>query len=252
VIALEPGTCVVGDLHLDVAPGAGPPQSFLDWLASLRGAPRLIVLGDLFDAWIGPLHLELPAAAAAVRGLRELADSRTGVELLLGNRDFLLERRFELESGARLHPGGLLAELPGGSRALFVHGDELCTQDLGYQRLKRVVRSRPFAWVARHQPRALSLWFARRLRARSQSAVPRKSPAHTAHQPEAARTLALRAGAEHVVCGHAHRFRREALPQGPTWWVLDAWGGERDLLRVRAGAGEPFEVARTGFGPPAA
>lgn len=252
MIALEPGTCVVGDLHLDVAHDAPEPRAFLDWLARLRGAPRLIVLGDLFDAWIGPLHLELPAAAAAVRGLRALADSGTGVELLLGNRDFLLERRFETASGARLHSAGLLAELPGGARALFVHGDELCTRDAGYQRLKRVVRSRPFAWAAHHQPRALSLWVARRLRAGSRSAVPRKPPERTAQQPDAARALAARAGAAHVVCGHAHRFRREALPQGPTWWVVDAWGGERDLLRVRAGGAEPFEVARTGSGPPAA
>jgi UDP-2,3-diacylglucosamine hydrolase len=251
VIALEPGTCVVGDLHLDVAPGAAAPQGFLDWLARLRGTPRLIVLGDLFDAWIGPLHLELPAAAAAVRGLRELSDSGTAVELLLGNRDFLIERGFELASGARVHPGGLLCELPGGARALFVHGDELCTLDRGYQRLKRVVRSRPFAFVARHQPRALSLWVARRLRARSRVAVPRKPPAHTAQQADAVRALAAAARAEHVVCGHAHRFRREQLPQGTTWWVLDAWGGARDLLRVRAGPGDAFEVAGTGVAAPA-
>lgn len=251
MIALEPGTAVVGDLHLDVSPRAGVPQTFLDWLAGLRGAPRLIVLGDLFDAWIGPLHLELPAAGAAVRGLRALVDSGTAVDLLLGNRDFLLERRFEAESGARLHPGGLLATLPGGARALFVHGDELCTLDRGYQRLKRVVRSRPFAWVAEHQPRGMSLWVARRLRARSRSAVPRKSPAHTAQQPSEALALAATAGALHVVCGHAHRFRREALAQGSTWWVVDAWGGERDLLRVRAGSGEPFEVARSGVVLPA-
>lgn len=246
MIALEPGTCVVGDLHLDVGPRAAAPKTFLDWLAGLRGVPRLVVLGDLFDAWIGPLHLELPAAAAAADGLRALCDSGTRVELLLGNRDFLLERRFERRSGARLHPAGFAAELPGGARALFVHGDELCTLDRGYQRLKRVVRSRGFAWTAQHQPRALSLWVARGLRARSRRAVPRKPPEHTAQQPAAVLELAARAGVAHLVCGHAHRFRRETLPCGPTWWVVDAWGGARDLLRVRAAPGEPFEAAGTG------
>jgi len=250
--ALEPGTCVVGDLHLDVSLGAPPPQAFLDWLEGLRGAPRLIVLGDLFDAWIGPRHLELPAAAAAVAGLRALADSGTRVELLLGNRDFLMEREFERASGARVHAGGLLGALPDGSRALFVHGDELCTLDVGYQRLKRFVRSRGFRWAAHHQPRAMSLWVARRLRAGSRRAVPRKPAAHTAQQPDAALALAREAGAQHLVCGHAHRFRREPLAGGPTWWVLDAWGDARDLLRVRAGAEGPFEVTSSGAGAGAA
>ncbi|HVS18546.1 MAG TPA: UDP-2,3-diacylglucosamine diphosphatase, partial [Planctomycetota bacterium] len=92
---LEPGTCIVGDLHLDVSWGAAPPADFLAWLANLRGVPRLVVLGDLFDAWIGPRHLELPAAAAAVEGLRALTDAGTRVDLLLGNRDFLLDGHFE-------------------------------------------------------------------------------------------------------------------------------------------------------------
>lgn len=251
MIELEPDTRIVGDLHLDVSPRAQAPAAFLDWLQTLRGTPRLIVLGDLFDAWIGSLHLELPAAAVAVRGLRALVEAGTAVEILPGNRDFLLEAAFERASGARLHRGGLAARLPDGARALFVHGDELCTLDLGYQRLRRVVRSPLFAWFAEHQPRALSLWIARGLRAGSRRAVPRKPPAHTAQQPQAARALAQQAGAAHLVCGHAHRFRREALDAGLTWWVLDAWGGERDVLRVRAAAEGPFEACSSGVRLPA-
>lgn len=251
MIELQADTRIVGDLHLDVTPRASPPTVFLDWLASLRGTPRLIVLGDLFDAWIGSLHLELPAAAAAVSGVRALVDAGTAVEILPGNRDFLLESAFERASGARLHRGGLEARLPGGARALFVHGDELCTQDRGYQRLRRVVRSPAFAWFAEHQPRALSLWIARGLRASSRRAVPLKRPEYTAQQPAAALQLARRSAAAHLVCGHAHRFRREALDAGLTWWVLDAWGGERDVLRVRAASDEPFEACSSGVRMPA-
>lgn len=251
MIELAPDTRVVGDLHLDVSPRASAPEEFLGWLRTLRGTPRLIVLGDLFDAWIGSLHLELPAAAAAVRGLRELVDGGTALEILPGNRDFLLEACFERASGARVHRGGLAARLPDGARVLFVHGDELCTLDRGYQRLRRVVRSPAFAWLAEHQPRALSLWIARGLRAGSRRAVPRKRPEYTAQQPQAVRRLAQQAGAAHLVCGHAHRFRCERLETGPTWWVLDAWGGERDVLRVRADAREPFEACASGVRLPA-
>lgn len=251
MIALEADTRIVGDLHLDVSPKAPAPEAFLDWLASLRGVPRLIVLGDLFDAWIGPLQLELPAAAAAARGLRALVNCGTCVDILPGNRDFLMEQHFERESGARLHRGEIAALLPGGARVLFLHGDELCTLDRGYQRLRRVVRSRPVAWLSTHQPRALSLWLARGLRAGSRRAVPRKSPEHTAQQPEPARRLASEAGAAHLVCGHAHRFRRESLGAGVTWWVLDAWGGERDMLCVRSDPAEPLRAQSSGVRHPA-
>lgn len=235
-IHLEAGACVIADLHLDVGPSGGESREFLEFLARLRGHPRLVILGDLFDAWIGPAQLELAAAQRVVAALRALADSGTRLEIVHGNRDFLLEQRFEAASGARVHPHGFVAELDGGARTLFVHGDEFCTLDSGYQRLKRVLRSRPLLWAAPRLPRSLALGVARRLRKASVSALAVKPSEEKQQQLAAVGQWAAAAQCSVVVCGHAHELRDEpvAAPGGAQarWIVLDAFGGRHDLLTV--------------------
>ena len=53
---------MIADLHLDVGPSGGEAREFARFVESLRGVPRLVVLGDLFDAWVGPAQMELAAA----------------------------------------------------------------------------------------------------------------------------------------------------------------------------------------------
>jgi UDP-2,3-diacylglucosamine hydrolase len=234
-VSIEPGSLVIGDLHLDVGAGAERPERFEAWLAELRGVPRLMILGDLFDAWIGPAQAELPAARSVLAALRELAARGTAVDVVPGNRDFLLESEFERASGAKVRPGGLVGTLEGGARVLLIHGDELCTLDRGYQRLRRVLRSAPVRWSAPRVPRLAALWVARRLRRASTQALAVKPSAETEQQVEAVRELARAHRAATLICGHAHRFRDDALAGGPRWIVVGAFGGPRDLLRFAPG-----------------
>lgn len=232
-IALEPGTRIVADAHLDLGDPEGP-RAFLRWLADRRGIPRLVVLGDLFDVWVGPAQERLPLAPAVLDALRDLARSGTALDVVHGNRDFLLDARFEARTGCRVHPRGAVG-LAGPTRILLLHGDELCTRDLGYQRLKRVLRSRPVAALARALPLPLATRLARRLRRSSVRALSVKLPDEKALQASACRELAAEHGARAVVCGHAHAFREELLDDGTRWIVLDALGGERDEIEVGPG-----------------
>lgn len=227
-VELAPGTLAIADLHLDVGPQGPEPRAFLEFLERVRGAPRLVILGDLFDAWIGPAQAELPAAARVVAALAALRERGTALDIVHGNRDFLLESRFEQLTGARVHPAGLIG-LAGGQRTLLIHGDELCTLDLGYQRLKRALRSRAFLALAPRVPRPLALGIARRLRRASVAALASKPDASKAQQREEAGRLARSQGCSSVVVGHAHAFRDE-LDGAVRWIVLDAFGGARDVL----------------------
>jgi len=240
-VPLEAGTLVLGDLHLDVSPQASPPEAFAAWLGALEEVPRLVVLGDLFDAWAGAAQLRLRAARAVCDLLRERTRVGTALEVLHGNRDFLLDGEFARATGARLHPHGFVGLLPGSLpvRALFLHGDELCTRDHAYQRLKLVLRSRPVRWLSACLPGALAVGAAGRLRATSMRAIAAKPAAAKEQQEEAARDLARAHRCTELVCGHSHRFRDQPLPGGPRWRVVDAFGHGRDLLRV--GSGGEFE-----------
>lgn len=237
-LSLPDGTAFVGDLHLDLDDPVAL-QAFERFWAARRPGERWVFLGDLFEYWVGAAHERSPAGQRALRALRGASERGVGVDLVVGNRDFLCGARFAAQAGLNVHPAGFLARFPDGSRCLVLHGDELCSLDIGYQRLKRVLRSPALLWVSERAPGWFGRAVARRLRGASRQALAHKPAPVAEQQAAAAFYLCRSAGASALVCGHAHRFRREALEPGCTWWVVDALGGPRDLLRRTAGGFEP-------------
>ena len=71
--------------------------------------------------------------------LKDLSQS-TKVFVMAGNRDFLLSKQFEIDSGCELinEPFVLQQKF---KKFLLIHGDSLCTDDVNYQKLKRVLRN---------------------------------------------------------------------------------------------------------------
>jgi UDP-2,3-diacylglucosamine hydrolase len=251
-VPLATGTLVIADLHLDVTTvdGVASFASWLDHLDRTKGparVPRLVILGDLFDVWVGPAQARLAGAPLVLDALQRLTREGTAIDLVPGNRDFLLERSFEARTGVRLHAEGFVgvgaaSKTGTPTRTLFVHGDTLCTRDVGYQRLRRVLRSKPVSWLAPRMPLAIGTRVARRLRRASVRAVAAKLPDEKSIQRDAVVAAARAARCSVLVCGHAHTFRDETIgdPAGGEaglgsslrFVVVDAWGGPRDLLRL--------------------
>ena len=246
-VELPVGTLVIADLHLDLEREEGLTR-FLAWTAAHADAPRLLILGDLFEYWFGMGQARSVGGRRVLAALAALTGAGTAVDVVPGNRDFLLGRAFEAASGCRVRPAGMVGVLPGGDAALFLHGDELCTEDHGYQRLRRVLRSRAVRTLGPRLPAFVGRALARRLRSASRRAVARKPPAEAALQPAAALLRVQAAGAGTLVCGHAHTFRDEEMaPGGPRWLVLGAFGSRGDALVV--GESGKLEVA-PGTRPP--
>jgi len=230
-IDLAPRSLVIADLHLDPA-DAACCADFIAFLERAHGVPALLILGDLFDAWVGRAHGALPGAAATIGALWKLTASGTQVHVLHGNRDFLLDEHFTGQTGARVHPLGIGARLPDGTRCVFIHGDELCTLDHAYQRLRRIVRSGPVRGLSRVMPLPLGRAVARRLRRASVQAIAAKPSVEKSIQLDAAAHWAAELDVSWLVCGHAHEYRTEPLEGGAQLTVLDAFGGPHDTLVI--------------------
>src|SRR5262245_28625976 len=99
-IQLAEGSICIGDLHLDPSRPESADE-LAAFLARRADAPTLVVLGDLFEAWIGPAHARLPGAARVIAALRDWSDGGRALHLVPGNRDFLLGDDFERATGAR-------------------------------------------------------------------------------------------------------------------------------------------------------
>src|SRR5438128_2923671 len=145
-----PPTLFISDLHLSPKRPA-LIAAFHDLMRGpARGAAALYALGDLFDAWVGDDQLKEPLAARIAAAVAQLAGSGTRIYVQRGNRDFLLGERFAQASGATLLGDAVVHDLYG-TPTLIMHGDQLCTDDVGYQRFR--------AWWQdpKHRRRVLAL-----------------------------------------------------------------------------------------------
>jgi len=124
-----------------------------------------------------------------------------------GNRDFLLGERFEGATGARLLPEQHVVSLAGVA-TLLLHGDELCTGDIDYQRYRARIRTPRAAkrlvalpYVAR---RAIA-WYLRR---RSTDANALKPESIMDVNDTAVADAFRRHGVARMIHGHTHRPAR--------------------------------------------
>ena len=136
-------TYFIADLHLT----ENRPDITACFLSFLQNdapkADKLYILGDLFEAWIGDDD-DSPFVAEVAQAIKCLSYI-TPVYFIHGNRDFLLGQKYAEISGMKLLPEIELIDLYGQS-VLIMHGDTLCTKDIGYQKFRK--KSRSWWWQA--------------------------------------------------------------------------------------------------------
>ena len=131
-------TLIISDLHLTNVE-EDKIEFFADFCKKYASnADQLFILGDLFNTWIGD-DVSLLNYKAIINILRDLSQN-TKVFVMVGNRDFLLSKQFELESGCELINEPYVLQQKS-KKFLLIHGDSLCTDDINYQKLKRVLRN---------------------------------------------------------------------------------------------------------------
>ncbi len=138
---LQGNIWLAADIHL----GPHSPktaQAFYRFLTQARqDADALLLCGDIFHAWVGSdLALEPPNwLAQAIHHFRQTSQD-IPLYVMRGNRDFLLDQRFASYIGAQLLPDQVLLSTDH-HQLVLTHGDELCTDDVNYQRFRRRVRA---------------------------------------------------------------------------------------------------------------
>ncbi|MEZ5989897.1 MAG: metallophosphoesterase [Planctomycetota bacterium] len=201
---------LVSDLHLH--PERGAALAVLDaLLAGLPDGAVLVVLGDLFDHWVGDRQASLPGWSGIVDRFAAVAPRLGALLFLRGNRDFMLGEGFARRTGGRVLPGGLCLRRREGPALLCLHGDELCRNDLRYQRTKRRLRSAPVRALLRVLPMAWAMRAAERARARSRDVVA-AADQESLWPLRTALAEARGVGPADLVFGHIHRCGAGALP----------------------------------------
>ena len=223
---MQRSVAVVADAHL-----GGPGGEAAPLVAQLRALPaagcrRLLLLGDLFQLWIGDRRYETPDIALVTATLTELRRQGVRIDYVEGNRDFFLAA--SPYAGAFDSVGDEVAFEAGGRRYLAVHGDGLDRRDRKYRFWRSVSKSRPSRIAASLVPRR----FAQRLVFGTERQLSRTNLEHKRSIPEEVlRSYGRRRlgeGHDVLLLGHFHEARTLTGPEGEVR-LLDAWYHRREI-----------------------
>ncbi|MDP1519820.1 UDP-2,3-diacylglucosamine diphosphatase [Porticoccus litoralis] len=213
-------TLLISDLHLSPERPAVTRAFFAFLHDKAREAEALYILGDLFESWIGDDD-PAPLPREVIGELKQLSDSGTLLYFMHGNRDFMIARRFARETGCTLLPDHYVARLAG-EPVLLMHGDTLCTDDVDYQKFRRISRFRPLQFVMRHLPLKKRQKIAADLRRKSMSANANKADNIMDVSPVEVERMMRAYDVKRLIHGHTHRPDRHRLPCGERL-VLGDW-----------------------------
>ena len=224
---------LISDLHLTPSMPRTAERFFEFLEKEARTHEALIILGDLFEFWVGddakarsPFHQEVATKLKAV------SQSGTKIYFMHGNRDFLLGEQYAQKSQMEFLRDPQVMNIAN-QDWLLTHGDVLCTADSSYQQFRKVVRSQFVQKLFLMLPTLLRIKIASSLRSnstakyqRAQKFTPEVIQVKGDVTLNATAALVAISGCQQMIHGHTHRpgYHQESLG-GQSWqrWVLSDW-----------------------------
>jgi len=214
---------IISDLHL-----TNVEKDKIDFFANFckkyaSKADQLFILGDLFNTWIGD-DLSLVSYKETINTLRVLSQD-TKVFVMAGNRDFLLSKQFELKSGCQLINEPYILE-HNANKFLLIHGDSLCTDDINYQKLKRILRNPITQFIFLKLSKNIRRKLTGQLRKRSIKAQSYKTQELMDVNQETTDLLMSNYSGFDLIHGHTHR-QKTHIEEKYTRYVLGDWSNAK-------------------------
>lgn len=191
----------ISDLHLS----PDHPQLIRGFLALLteyqNKNTQLYILGDWFNAWIGDDYTA-PWLDEIVSALQVFAAAGNQVYFQVGNRDFALGLKFLNQFDGILLPDVYTLEIDH-KKFRLEHGDALCTDDLGYQRFRKIIRNPILLGFLKRTPLSFRQKLANGFRKKSSETTQLKSYDIMDVNTQAVESVIT--PVDYLIHGHTHR-----------------------------------------------
>lgn len=228
----------ISDLHLQPE-RPDITRAFLHCLETrAREADELYILGDFFEVWLGDDE-QSPLANEVINALAKLSATGTRIYVMHGNRDFLLGRRFCRAAGCTLLADPHIVQI-NGEQVLLMHGDSLCTDDLAYMKMRRLLRNPVSVFILRNLSLAQRRKIGRKLRNESREQTRQKPSDITDVNLGQVAEIMRKHGVLTLIHGHTHRPATHQL-------VIDGEPAQRIVLGDWDTAGWCLEVDENGY-----
>ena len=228
-----PFTYFISDLHLSADRDDINQCLFAFLREQAPKADALYVLGDLFEMWIGDDDQNSFTLSIA-KAFSALKQSGVPIFFIHGNRDFLIRQRFAKQAGFTLLPEQVVIDLYA-EPTLIMHGDELCTKDVDYQKFRKKARS----WWWPKIMLSLPLSTRKKLALKGRATSKKKQAQLTAEIMDVTQadviTCMQKFAVKRLVHGHTHRPAIHDLvvnQQSAQRIVLGDWYEQGSVLKV--------------------
>lgn len=230
-------TLFIADLHLSEE-REDITQCFLQFIDSLDDSTEaLYILGDLFEVWVGDDDIT-PFTTRITRALASLNYKGIQTFFIHGNRDFLIRESFARRARLTLLPESTIVDLYG-TPVLIMHGDELCTRDIAYQKFRKKARSWWWPRLVLLLPLSLRKRIAQHGRNVSRKNQMSLSESIMDVTPEEVVKVMQANRVKHLIHGHTHRPDIHTVP-------LAEHEGQRIVLGDWYDQGSILEVTQNG------
>ncbi len=214
---------IIADLHL-TADEADKTLLFIKFCQEQAVmTDQLFILGDLFNVWLGD-DLSIDYYQKVVLALKTLS-LKTKIFIMTGNRDFLLGDDFAKQTNCTLIDAPYLLEV-NNQQYVLMHGDELCTDDKGYQHLKSALQHSITKFIFLHLGIGLRLKISDQLRQKSIKAQQHKSCEIMDVNIVTVNQLMQKYPGANLIHGHTHRLDTH-VNNDFTRYVLGDWSNNQ-------------------------
>jgi len=225
----------ISDLHLSAAHPRTLARFERFVAEEARQHAELVILGDLFEYWVGDDATDDAVGNRVADALARLSAAGVKLYLMHGNRDLLLGGRFAKRVGGTLLADPALARI-GGRTVTLTHGDLYCTLDVDYQRFRRRARNPLFQLLFLSRSLARRRAYIGEARAVSEASKKQKNVEIMDVTPAAIDDALRTARVTRMIHGHPHRpatHRFTLDGAAAERWVLPDW--DFDAAKVRGG-----------------
>ena len=194
--------CFISDLHLN-QDRPDITKAFLNFLENTAcKAEKLYILGDLFEAWIG--DDDQNEFISEIQNALIRINKTTKVLFMHGNRDFLIGPDFASSAGMKILTDPVVEEMFG-DPVLLMHGDLLCTEDIDYQKFRKVSRDTKWQKEFLSKPLAERRVIAQNLRGASKEATGKKKEEIMDVSESEVIKMIQESSVSLLIHGHTHR-----------------------------------------------
>lgn len=221
-------TLFISDLHISNQRQDTLQRLELLLKASKNRVKAIYVLGDLFDIWVGNDKTDA-TQQAVYKLLRDTVAHNTEVFVISGNRDIYLNKSFERATRTTVLPDEFVLNLYG-TPTLLMHGDQLCTEDSGYQRYRSFMRGKFMRTIHWFLPSCIKKWIAHTIALFSKKEKTKKPKKYFAPNPQAIEKYIRHYHVQQLIHGHIHQEQKNTMSNNTIHYVLGDWDATESIL----------------------